>query len=295
MTAVRVDGGSGPGRDSAAAAQSRSVSPEYFDVLGVRFVAGAPFTAGDVASGPVVAINEAMARQLFAGGSPVGEFLILGAGDSSQVRARIVGVVRDTSGIVEGATMWGIYRPLDQAPPRGVVVVAKARWEHGPAVRELRHAVREVDPLLPLYEVRVLTDAIQRQVWAPRAMGFLLGLLATLALALSLLGVYGVAAFVAIQQRREIGIRLALGAQVRSVIGLFVRRSLRLATIGVTIGALGGFAGSHAIAARLGVPPSSALLLLGSGGLLALATIATSYVPSWRAARVDPLVTLRGD
>jgi putative ABC transport system permease protein len=126
-------------------------------------------------------------------------------------------------------------------------------------------------------------------------MGFLLGLLATLALALSVLGVYGVAAFTAVQRRREIGIRLALGARARSVVGLFVRRSLRLAAIGVIIGALGGFAGSRALASRLGVPASSALLLVAVGSLLALVTVAASYVPSWRAARVDPLITLRGD
>jgi ABC-type antimicrobial peptide transport system permease subunit len=110
-----------------------------------------------------------------------------------------------------------------------------------------------------------------------------------------MLGVYGVAAYATIQQRREIGIRLALGARARSVVALFVRRSLRLAGIGVTIGALGAVAGARILTARLGVPGTTIGSLLATGILLAGATIIATYFPTRRAARVDPLVTLRGD
>jgi predicted permease len=295
LTPVRAEGGSGPGRDSAAFVQSRSVAAGYFDLLAVRRVAGAPFRAADVAREPVVAINEAMARRVFPNGNAMGALLTIGAGDSSDVRARIVGVVRDTSGIEEGPTAWAIYRPLEQAPSRTVVIVAKARGSLTPVVRDLRRVMLELDRRLALYDVRSLSDAVRRQVWAPRALGFLLGAVAALALGLSMVGVYGVAAYGTVQQRREIGVRLALGAPARGVVALFVGRSLRLSIIGVVVGALGALAASRVLSARLGVPAAGLTPLVGSGLVLALATVAASYVPSRRAARVDPAVTLRGD
>ena len=295
LTAVRVEGGSGPGRDSAAVVQSRSVSAGYFDVLAVRRLTGAPFSATEVVSGPVVAINEAMARRVFPNGDAVGRLLVIGAGDSSEARARIVGVVRDTSGIEEGPTAWAIYRPLEQAPARSIMIVAKARGDLAPVVRHLRRVTLELDPRLALYDVRSLSDAVRRQVWAPRALGFDLGVVASLALGLSMLGVYGVAAYATVQQRREIGVRLALGAPARGVVALFVRRSLRLSIIGMTVGALGAMAVSRVLAARLGVPAAGVTPLVGSALVLALATVAASYIPSRRAARVDPALTLRGE
>ena len=295
LTAVRVEGGSGPGRDSAVVVQSRSVAPGYFDLLAVRRIGGAPFSAADVVSGPVVAINEAMARRVFPKGDAMGHLLVIGAGDSSEARARIVGVVRDTSGIEDGPTAWAIYRPLEQAPSRSVMIVAKARSDLAPVVGDLRRVMLQLDPRLALYDVRSLSDAVRRQVWAPRALGFLLGVLAALALGLSMLGVYGVAAYATLQQRREIGVRLALGAPARGVVALFVRRSLRLSMIGTTVGALGALAASHVLSARLGVPTAGVMPLVGSGLVLALATVAASYIPSRRAARVDPALTLRGE
>ena len=295
LTPVRVEGGSGPGRDSAVVVQSRSVANGYFDLLAVRRIAGAPFAAADVESGPVVAINEAMARRVFPSGDAIGHLLVVGSGDSSEARARIVGVVRDTSGIEDGPTAWAIYRPLEQAPSRSIVIVVRTRGDLAPVVRDLRRVVYELDSRLALYDVRSLSDAVRRQVWAPRALGFLLGVLAALALGLSMLGVYGVAAYATVQQRREIGVRLALGAPARGVVALFVRRSLRLSMIGTTIGALGALAASRVLSARLGVPAAGVMPLVGSGLALALATVAASYIPSRRAARVDPALTLRGE
>jgi hypothetical protein len=275
--------------------QSRSVAAGYFDLLAVRRIAGAPFSAVDGASAPIVAINEAMARRVFPNGDAIGHLLFISGGDSSEARARIVGVVRDTSGIEEGPTAWAIYRPLAQAPSRSIVIVAKARSDLAPVVRELRRVVRELDPTVALYDVRSLSDAVRRQVWAPRALGFVLGVLATLALGLSMLGVYGVAAYATVQQRREIGVRLALGAPARGVVALFVGRSLRLSLIGTTVGALGALAASRILSARLGVPAAGVTPIVGSGLVLALATVAASYFPSRRAARVDPALTLRGE
>jgi predicted permease len=295
LTPVRVEGGSGPGRDSAVVVQSRSVANGYFDLLAVRRIAGAPFAAADVESGPVVAINEAMARRVFPSGDAIGHLLVVGSGDSSEARARIVGVVRDTSGIEDGPTAWAIYRPLEQAPSRSIVIVVRTRGDLAPVVRDLRRVVHELDSRLALYDVRSLSDAVRRQVWAPRALGFLLGVLAALALGLSMLGVYGVAAYATVQQRREIGVRLALGAPARGVVALFVRRSLRLSMIGTTIGALGALAASRVLSARLGVPTAGVMPLVASGLALALATVAASYIPSRRAARVDPALTLRGE
>jgi putative ABC transport system permease protein len=295
LTPVRVEGGSGPGRDSAVVVQSRSVANGYFDLLAVRRIAGAPFAAADVESGPVVAINEAMARRVFPSGDAIGHLLVVGSGDSSEARARIVGVVRDTSGIEDGPTAWAIYRPLGQAPSRSIVIVVRTRGDLAPVVRDLRRVVHELDSRLALYDVRSLSDAVRRQVWAPRALGFLLGVLAALALGLSMLGVYGVAAYATVQQRREIGVRLALGAPARGVVALFVKRSLQLSVIGTAVGALGALAASRVLSARLGVPTAGVMPLVASGLALALATVAASYIPSRRAARVDPALTLRGE
>jgi len=236
-----------------------------------------------------------MARQVFPNGGGLGRLLTIGAGDSMEVTARIVGVVRDTSGIEDGPTAPAIYRPIEQAPVRSVMIVAKTRGDLTPVVRDLRGVMQELDPHIALYDVRSLSDAVRRQVWAPRALGFLLGAVAALALGLSALGVYGVAAYTAVQQRREIGVRLALGAPSHGVVALFVRRSLRLSMIGMAIGALGALAASRVLSARLGVPLVDGVPLVGSGLVLTLATIAASYIPSRRVAGIDPAVTLRGE
>jgi len=121
------------------------------------------------------------------------------------------------------------------------------------------------------------------------------GALGAAALLLAAVGLCGTLAYTVALRTREIGVRLALGASGRSVVALFVRRSLRLGAIGVTIGALGALGASRVLSARLGVPSLNITPLLSSGLVLALATIAASYLPSRRVARVDPALSLRGD
>ncbi len=282
----------------------RQVSPDYFRAMGVALRQGRAFNAGDDERAmPVAAINETMARQFWPGESPVGQRFKVGSPDSPEPWLTIVGVVADVRQMGADAPVKAeMYVPYWQFPrgsrvyslftPRDLVIRTTASpTSLVPAVRE---AVRDVDPYQPLSNIRTMSEVLDR-VTAQRRVGMiLLTAFAALALLLAALGIYGVLSFFVVQHTREIGIRMALGAQRGNVLRLVVGQGMLLTFVGIAIGLAGAFALTRVMASLLyGVSATDPLTFVGVPMLLATVALIACYIPARRATKVDPMIALR--
>ncbi|CAN5347972.1 hypothetical protein BH18ACI2_BH18ACI2_01650 [soil metagenome] len=282
----------------------RQVSPDYFRAMGVALRQGRAFNAGDDERAmPVAAINETMARQFWPGESPVGQRFKVGSPDSPEPWLTIVGVVADVRQMGADAPVKAeMYVPYWQFPrgsrvyslftPRDLVIRTTASpTSLVPAVRE---AVRDVDPYQPLSNIRTMSEVLDR-VTAQRRVGMiLLTAFAALALLLAALGIYGVLSFFVVQHTREIGIRMALGAQRGNVLRLVVGQGMLLTFVGIAIGLAGAFALTRVMASLLyGVSATDPLTFVGVPMLLATVALIACYIPARRAMKVDPMIALR--
>jgi putative ABC transport system permease protein len=271
----------------------RRVTAGYFSTVGVPLRGGRLLSEGDgTRSAPVVLINEAAARRFFGEHDPLGAQLQLYG-----VPRTIVGVVGNerTRGLSEGAPLT-TYLPLAQAPSvdgAGVLLVRTA-GDAAAAAAPVRDIIRERDPALAVFGLEPLDRTVSRSVADRRFAMLLVGLFASLALALAAIGVHGVLSYDVARRVREIGIRMALGAERGAVLRLIVGRALALAAIGVAIGSAGAFALSRTLSTLLfGVTSYDPATFAAAAGLLTLVALAAAAVPAWRAARVDPAAALR--
>ena len=281
----------------------RQVSPGYFRAMGVALRQGRAFNDGDDERAiPVAAINETMARQFWPGESSLGKRFKVGSPDSPNPWLTVVGVVADVRQMGADAPVkaemhvpyWQAspHPPYPLFAPRDLVIRTTASpTSLVPAVRQ---AVRDVDPYQPLSSIRTMDEVLDR-VTAQRRMGMiLLTAFAALALLLAALGIYGVLSFFVVQHTREIGIRMALGAQRGNVLRLVVRQGMLLALVGITVGLTGAFALTRVMASLLyGVSATDPVTFVGVPLLLAGVALVACYVPARRAAKVDPMVALR--
>jgi predicted permease len=268
-----------------------SVSPGHFTTLGIRLVEGREFTLADSANRPAVTvINEAFARACWPNSSAVGKRI-----GQPHAWLEIVGVVAEVRSATdpgEPTTRFQCYRPLAQVPSSGLAVAAR-----GPVTGEtLRRAVAELDPDLPLSEAGSVRAAVNRAHDQTAIAGWLLVAFAGLGLLLAALGTYGVVAGYVGQRTREIGVRMALGAQIRDVLWLVLGRGLRLTAIGLVLGVLGA-AGLARVLASLtpGLKANAPGVVLLAGGLLFAVALLACWIPARRAARVNPMVALRSE
>jgi len=283
----------------------RHVSPGLFAAQGSRFLAGRDFTWGEVFGQQRLAIiSENMARETW--GEPhqaIGKRIRIGRNGPW---TEVVGVVENvhadglhlaaptTVYARAGVETWG----KGSTSVRRTVTFAIRSGRAGSQafVKEIAAAVHAVSSSVPLAEVRTLEDAYRRSIARSSFTAALLGLAAAMALAVAIVGVYGVLAYAVAERRREIGIRLALGAEPGTVRSLFVRQGLLLASLGGVLGLAGAAALSRWISSLLfGVEPLDPLTYAVSVAALALAAMVASYLPARRAASVDPMETLRGD
>lgn len=271
-----------------------SVSPGYFETLGIPLAAGRAFGPTDAAEAPPVAVvNETLARLLWPGGSAVGKQLSTSGPAGPFVE--VVGIARNSvyRSLREEPVPY-LYRPLAQRYDSASNLVVWTQGEPLAVASEVRRAVRELDPDMPLFAVETqrqhMRDALSRERVATRL------LIATgmLALVLAAAGLYGVIAYLVAQRTREIGIRLALGARTADILGLVLRRNLVLIVLGLAVGALAALSLVRTLSSLLyGVeardPLSFLLVLLLLGAVAALA----SYLPARRALQVQPNRALR--
>ncbi|HEV2349094.1 MAG TPA: ABC transporter permease [Terriglobia bacterium] len=292
MFSVGVEGSANPKPETSNDwALYQTVSPAYFRAMGIPLLAGRAFNERDRADGPKVAIvNQAMARRFWAGTDPLGKRFT--KFDPPQW-VTVVGVVGDVLD-------WGsseapepaMYFPIAQEPPRSAFLVVHTS---GPvSTGDITNAVHAVEPSEPLSSVITGEQLVARATASPRVRAWVLGAFAALAVALALVGVYGIFSFSVSQRTHEIGIRMALGAERREVVGFFVRQALRLTVAGVALGAAGAWALTRFLAGLLyGVRPADPATFLAVSVALTAVAVLAAYVPTRRATKVDPMEALR--
>jgi len=278
----------------------RTVTPNYFETLGMPLVQGRFFTAADTEKAPaVVVINSAMARTYFPGENPLGKRLQLGAIPESDVPwmevLGVVGDVRQGLDLDPQAEMYLPYRQADQVlPVFQLSIVLRTATDPLLQAAALRSALGEIDPNQPLVRVRTMEENMAATVAQPRFRTWLIGIFAALALVLAGVGVYGVMSYTVTQRTSEIGIRVTLGAQPEDVFRIVVGEGLRLALAGVGAGILAALALTRLLRSFLyGVSAYDPLTFGGVALILTLVAVAASFFPARRATLVDPLVALR--
>ena len=279
-------------------ADYRHCSPAYFQTIGIPLKRGRAFTAQDQPGAlPVAIVNETLARRLWPHEEAVGKRLALLSGHGVDPWLTIVGVVGDVKhrGLDQGVKPM-IYVPHAQTPTGTMTLVLRAAGEPAALSAALREVVKTLDADLPLYHLRTLEQLRADSLTSQRFSLWLLGLFAAVALALAALGVYGVLAYAVNQRTRELGIRMALGAQANDVLGLVLRQGLRLIAWGVAIGLLAALALTRLMKALLfNVSPTDPLTF--ALVVLALASIAllACWIPARRATLVEPMTALRSE
>jgi putative ABC transport system permease protein len=287
------------------------IFPEYFHVTGLPLAAGREFGPLDTAqSQPVAIVDREFAHRYFADQNPLGKPIRLpdlGSNSPWRTVVGLTGNIKETNSFDE--MHWKVqphvYVPFPQSEPGGgrqLVVMMRAgrRWlgaDDRPLdtlVAALRRAVGQVDPKLPLSEVVSMRQFLSEQAFSkPGFRAALLGVFAALALLMAAIGLYGVLSQLVAERRREMGVRMALGASPSNVVGLVVRRSLLLTALGIVLGSVTAIAGMRLLRSFLLTGPGRPLVLAGVAALMLAIALVAAAAPAWRAARIDPAVALR--
>jgi putative ABC transport system permease protein len=275
------------------------VEPGYFRTVRIKLIQGRDFTEYDNAkSTPVVVVNRTLVQRFFANQNPIGKHVRPGIGNgygSGQPPMReIIGVIGDVkqSGLGSGASP-EVYAPFAQSPFGNMFVVLRTSGDPKLLVSAVRHQVVMLDKNNPIYRVRTLDQYLSQSLALPRVLTLLLSGFAGLALILACLGVYGVVSYVTVQRTREIGIRLALGAQRTNVLAMIMGEGLRPALIGIVSGVALAFKLTGLLASVLfGVKPADFPTFAAVSLLLIAVTLLACYIPARRAAKTDPMLSL---
>jgi len=275
-------------------AEIRIVSSDYFKTMGIPVVAGREFAASDTRSAPrVIIVNQTLAAQHFSDENPLGHLIDVGEGTP----ATIVGVVKSVHQIgVDQDPRAEFYIPASQARynTQAMAVVIATRGDPAAIEPFVPRLVRSVDPTRPIYELGTMTSVIADSLAPRRMLLVLLVLFAGLAIVLAAAGLYGVLSYVVAQRTREIGIRLALGAVGRDVATMVLRDTARIIVLGIAIGLGTSLLATGVLRSLLyGVSARDPLTFVATPALLAIIALLASLVPALRAARVDPLVSMR--
>jgi predicted permease len=272
------------------------VDPSYFQTMGIPLQQGRLFTEGDSADTQQVAvIDQFLAKKYWPKGDPIGAGIRKGIDPKSPI-VRIVGVVGSVkvSDLAEQNPIGHIYFPYKQDAPRFLYLVAKSTTDDAQLTASLRRELQQTDPELALFDVKTMPERVSSSIRNRRAAMMICLVFAGLALVLSAIGIYGVLAYTVTQRTREFGIRLALGAGGRDVVGMVIWQGVRLAAIGLGIGIAGALALTRLMTTMLFEvkPTEPGVFLLVTGALMTVAFVA-SLIPSLRAIRIHPSVALR--
>ena len=284
----------------------QNVMTGYFETMGIPIVQGRSFQPSDaVATGMVAIVNETLVNTFWKGLNPIGQRLRPCCGDQIPWFT-VVGVAKDVKqGGVDQKTGTEFYFLVDQTanvpPPLGTApgnmnIVLRTTMEPAALRQTIDRLVREADPSVPIVRLRAMNSVYEEAIRRPRLLAQLLGGFAALALLLAAIGTYGVLSYMVAERRREIGIRMALGANRGSVLGTVLKQGLILTTIGIIVGLGGAFALNRLIAALLyGVKPSDPLTMIAVVATITIVAAVACWLPAWRASRLDPNIVLRQD
>ena len=280
-----------------------TVTVGYVETLGIPVVEGRAFTTAD-ALATTVLINETMARTFYKGTSPIGRRVKPSSSNPQVPWFTIVGVLKDVKqGGVEKKTGTELYFNFEQLVtalpnflPRTMNVAMRTSLPAASLAVPIQQAVGQLDRSLPIVKLRTMEDVFAEAIGRPRLLAQLLGIFAGLAILLAAIGSYGVLAYMVTERRREIGIRMALGADRGSVLRMVLGQGLRLTIVGVAFGLGVAFAMSRVLASLLfGVKATDPMTVGGVVTLVAAVALLASYLPARSATRVDPMIVLRED
>lgn len=290
-----IEGRPNEGGEVASALYSQ-VSPRFFEATRVPLLRGRSFTEEDrVEAQPVAVVSESLAMQYFAGEDPVGQRIRAPSRFAAPVWRTVVGVVNDVRvEALETEPRPHLYVPLYQESNLSVTFLVRTRGPLGGLAEEMAQAVRSADPDLPLYSTRRMDDVVLAGLRERRLAARLTASFSLVALALAALGIYGVVSYGVRRRTREMGIRMALGAERREILGLLVARGMKLALIGMALGLPSAAAATRFLRSLLyEVSPTDPWTFGAIPLVLAASALAASYLPARRAARLDPLAALR--
>lgn len=277
---------------------TRTITPQYFEVMGIPLIAGRHFNDADQSTSPGVAIvNEYLARQVFPNISPIGQRLP--SAEEGAPVVTIVGVVRDTSQVSYDQPIQAeIYRPMSQFIFATFMSTVVVRTPGDPLsfVGAIRNAVWKVDPNQPVVKVQTMHDTIAESTWRPRFSAWIFSVLATLAVLLTAAGAYGVVAYTSSLRKREMGIRIALGASPTSVIAAVVCSAMLPICVGLAVGLLSALLLSRLLESLLyEVRGTDVLSYLSAAAILLIIGAVASVGPAWRLVTDTPVKALRTD
>jgi putative ABC transport system permease protein len=297
---ITVEGRTAPEGEKFLNADIRVVGGDYFRAMNIPLREGRLFDDLDTrASLRVVVVDEQMARQLWPGESAIGKRIRTGGFDATPDTPwmTVVGVVgRVKQDALDAEPRMAYYRYHGQSPSRSMHVVLRSVTEPAGLSGAVTREIRAIDPDLPIYRVRTMASRVDDSLAERRFAMLLLTLFALLALGLAAIGIYGVMAYLVSQGTRELGIRLALGAAPRDLLLLVVRQGMLVAAVGVVIGLAGAFTLTRFMRGLLfAVHTADPATFAAIGGVLGAVALMATYLPARRAARIDPVVSLRAE
>jgi predicted permease len=284
----------------------QNVMGNYFETMGIPIVQGRSFQPTDaVSSGPVAVVNERLVNTFWKGQNPIGQRLRPCCGDRFPWFT-VIGVAKDVKqGGLDQTTGTEFYFFVDQM---GSLAVAQARMpltmnivlrttlSRTALAGTIDRAVRDAAPSVPVARLQEMDDVFAESISRPRLLAQLLTAFGGLALVLAAVGTYGVLSFLVAERRREIGIRMALGARQSTVLSQVMRQGLIFTSVGIAIGLAGAVASSRLLASLLfGVEPTDPPTLAFVAGAILVVAAGACWLPAWRASHVDPSVVLRAD
>jgi putative ABC transport system permease protein len=273
-----------------------TVTADYFNAMGISVKSGRAFTAQDaLPAAGVVIVNEAFENHHFSGESALGKRIHLEGGSAGPHWQTIVGVVSDVrqSGLA-GEIMLEVFNPVLDDLQEGLSFVIRTSGEPAQIIPAVRTVMAEVDPNQPIHNLMTMEQRLANTTTSQRLSMVLLSSFASVALLLAVVGIYGVMSHAVTQRRREIGVRMALGARKRDVLGLVVQGGLRLTLVGVAIGLAGAWALTRYLSSQLfSVRATDPATFLGVAAALTGVALLACWLPARRAAKVDPMEALR--
>jgi len=283
---------------NASLAMAASVGPRYFETMGTTMLYGREFTGQDRSDSEATAIvNEAFVHRLLPNlqspNDAIGKRISFNS--SSGPFVRLIGVASDGKyfNIAEEPRAF-IWTPLAQSYSPNISLMVRTNGDAEAAIAPVRNEARALDPTLPLFDVKTMTEHMKLSLFPARVAASVLAGFGFVALTLAIIGIYGVTSYSVSQRTREIGIRLALGATSKDVLKLILRNGVKLAAVGVSLGLLGSIALSRLIASLLfGITPTYVVTFAAVAIGLTIVTLVACYIPARRATKVDPMVALR--
>lgn len=286
-----IEGKPAPASGEEPRADVRIATPRYFETMKMPLRKGRFIEERDRQGAPgATVINETMARRYFAGEDPIGRVV-----NNPHGRAEVVGVVGDVKHYgLDSEPRAELFLPAWQQPMAAMALVVRTASDPKPFIDQIRREVQAVDAEQPIYDASTMVDAVSRSVFLPRISMVLLGAFAVSALLLAVVGIYGVVSYTVAQRTRELGVRMALGADAGMTLRLVLGKSMRLVAAGTVCGLVASFLLTRAIAGLLyDVNPLDPTVFAGVSSLLAASAFVASLIPARRATKVDPIVALR--